>query len=109
MNKFQVLAKPGTVTAHDHVETQIYFLPKSEGGTDRPRRVKFNCKVFSKTWEVAGFFTLKGRELAMPGEDCTYVDNKYCHIFSYIRLIYLFIENPFLRFLIKKVLISIMN
>ena len=88
--KFQVLAKTGSVTAHDNVEAQMYFLSKAEGGSDKPRRAKFDSKIFSKTWDAAGYFKLKDREMAMPGEDCTYVDNYFfvcyqCKNLSYFK------------------------
>ncbi|XP_011139445.2 uncharacterized protein LOC105183189 [Harpegnathos saltator] len=67
-----IMAKPGTVKAHDHLEAQIYLLTKEEGGRKKPIANLIQLQMFSKTWDIAAQCTIAGgKDIAMPGEDCT--------------------------------------
>ncbi|XP_014480609.1 PREDICTED: elongation factor Tu, mitochondrial [Dinoponera quadriceps] len=67
-----VLGKPGSLNAHDHLETQVYMLTKEEGGRKKPIANLIQLQMFSKTWDIAAQCTIAGaKEIAMPGEDCT--------------------------------------
>lgn len=67
-----LMGKPGTLKAHDHLEAQIYLLSKEEGGRKKPVANLVQLQMFSKTWDIAAQCTIAGgKEMAMPGEDCT--------------------------------------
>eukprot|EP00095_Tigriopus_kingsejongensis_P010259 maker-scaffold178_size283195-snap-gene-1.31 protein:Tk10259 transcript:maker-scaffold178_size283195-snap-gene-1.31-mRNA-1 annotation:"elongation factor mitochondrial precursor" len=61
--------KPGVVKQHNKVMAQVYILTKEEGGTDKPIVSEQNVALFSKTWDTSAFPIIKGKEMAMPGED----------------------------------------
>lgn len=67
------VAKPGTIKQYDHFEAQIYILTKDEGGLAQPLAAEKQVLCFSKTWDCAAFIDLKGKEMVMPGEDCSMV------------------------------------
>lgn len=70
MQRGLIMAKPGTVKMHDHVEAQVYLLTKEEGGRTKPYTIWGQAHVFSKTWDVASRITeIDGKEMLMPGED----------------------------------------
>jgi len=65
-----VIAKPGTVKAHDHCEVQVYILTKEEGGTAKPFTNHFQFVMFSRTFDCpAHVLVLDGKDMVMPGED----------------------------------------
>lgn len=64
-----VMAKPGTVKAQDHVETQTYILSKDEGGRQKPFMNYIQLQMFSKTWDCAVQVSIIDKEMVMPGED----------------------------------------
>lgn len=66
-----VMCKPGTMKAHDHIESQVYILSKEEGGRKKPIANLVQLQMFSKTWDIAAQCTVAGKDLAMPGEDST--------------------------------------
>ncbi|XP_032688420.1 elongation factor Tu, mitochondrial-like [Odontomachus brunneus] len=67
-----IMGKPGTLKVHDHLEAQIYLLSKEEGGRKKPIANLIQMQMFSKTWDIAAQCTIiGGKEMAMPGEDCT--------------------------------------
>lgn len=67
-----LMGKPGTLKAYDHLEAQIYLLSKEEGGRKKPVANLIQLQMFSKTWDIAAQCTIAGgKEMAMPGEDCT--------------------------------------
>ncbi|KAI5717991.1 hypothetical protein M8J77_014605 [Diaphorina citri] len=75
VNRGLIMAKPGTVKMHDHVEAQIYLLTKEEGGRTRPYTPWGQAHVYSKTWDVAArIIDMGGKDMFMPGEDgkCTF-------------------------------------
>ncbi|XP_072943782.1 elongation factor Tu, mitochondrial [Epargyreus clarus] len=66
-----VMAKPGTVKAHDNVEAAVYILSKEEGGRAKPFTSFIQLQMFSMTWDCATQVTVPDKEMVMPGEDST--------------------------------------
>lgn len=65
----QVLAKPGTVTPHDHFTCEIYVLKKEEGGRHTPFFKGYKPQFYIRTTDVTGDVTLEeGKEMVMPGD-----------------------------------------
>ncbi|OIO29738.1 elongation factor Tu [Candidatus Nomurabacteria bacterium CG_4_10_14_0_2_um_filter_30_12] len=65
----QVLAKPGTVTPHDHFTCEIYVLKKEEGGRHTPFFKGYKPQFYIRTTDVTGDITLAdGVEMVMPGD-----------------------------------------
>jgi elongation factor Tu len=66
----QVLAKPGTVTAHTEFESEVYILTKEEGGRHTPFFSGYKPQFYIRTTDVTGEVTLpKGVEMVMPGDN----------------------------------------
>lgn len=63
--------KPGTTKQRNNVRAQIYLMTKDEGGRERPCTDEMTLMLFSKTWDVSSYVYMEGKEMAMPGEDCT--------------------------------------
>lgn len=66
-----VMAKPGTVKAHDNIEAAVYILSKEEGGRSKPFTSFIQLQMFSMTWDCASQVTIPSKEMVMPGEDTT--------------------------------------
>lgn len=66
-----VMCKPGSMKAHDHIETQVYILNKDEGGRSKPFTSFFQIQMFSRTWDCSTQVIIPGKDMAMPGEDTT--------------------------------------
>ncbi|XP_045491695.1 elongation factor Tu, mitochondrial [Colias croceus] len=66
-----VMAKPGTVKAHDNIEAAVYILSKEEGGRAKPFTSFIQLQMFSMTWDCATQVTIPQKEMVMPGEDAT--------------------------------------
>ncbi|KAG5876912.1 hypothetical protein JTB14_037737 [Gonioctena quinquepunctata] len=64
-----VLAKPGTVKGHDHIESQVYILSKDEGGRSKPFTSFIQLQMFSRTWDCPAQVIVPDKEMVMPGED----------------------------------------
>uniref|UniRef100_A0A1B6F459 Elongation factor Tu n=1 Tax=Cuerna arida TaxID=1464854 RepID=A0A1B6F459_9HEMI len=64
-----MMAKPGTLKAQDHCETQVYMLTKEEGGRPRPITPLSIVHMYSKTWDSSVKVHLFDKEMVMPGED----------------------------------------
>jgi elongation factor Tu len=64
-----VVAKPGTVKAHDVVEAQIYCLKKDEGGRAKPMLTEFHSVMYARTFDCSTQLVFHDKELLMPGED----------------------------------------
>jgi len=65
----QVLAKPGTVTPHDHFTCEIYVLKKEEGGRHTPFFKGYKPQFYIRTTDVTGDVSLdEGTEMVMPGD-----------------------------------------
>ena len=66
----QVLAKSGSVTAHTEFEAQVYILSKDEGGRHTPFFTGYKPQLYIRTTDVTGEVTLeKGVEMVMPGDN----------------------------------------
>lgn len=66
----QVLAKPGTVTPHDHFTAEIYVLKKEEGGRHTPFFKGYKPQFYIRTTDVTGEVMLEeGKEMVMPGDN----------------------------------------
>ena len=66
----EVIAKPGSIKAHDHFVGQIYVLKKEEGGRHTPFHNKYRPQFFIRTLDVTGEITLpEGIEMVMPGDN----------------------------------------
>ena len=66
----QVLAKTGSVTAHTEFEAQVYILSKDEGGRHTPFFTGYKPQFYIRTTDVTGEVTLeKGVEMVMPGDN----------------------------------------
>lgn len=64
-----IMAKPGTVTAEDNVEAQVYILSKDEGGRSKPFTSFIQLQMYSKTWDCPTQVVIPDKEMIMPGED----------------------------------------
>jgi len=65
----QVLAKPGTVTPHDHFTCEVYILKKEEGGRHTPFFKGYKPQFYIRTTDVTGEVELaEGVEMVMPGD-----------------------------------------
>ena len=69
IDRGQVLAKPGTVTAHTKFEAEIYVLKKEEGGRHTPFMTGYRPQFFLRTTDVTGSITVKGAEMIVPGDN----------------------------------------
>ncbi|KAE9544368.1 hypothetical protein AGLY_001547 [Aphis glycines] len=71
LRRGMVLAKPGTVKMQDYVSTQVYVLNKDEGGNGKPLVPYQQLQMYSKTWDCACQLNIVGKDMVMPGEDCS--------------------------------------
>lgn len=70
----QVLAKPGTVKAHQKFEAEIYALTKEEGGRHTPFMTNYSPQFFFRTANVTGSVILdEERQMVLPGDNCKVV------------------------------------
>jgi len=66
----QVLAKPGTIKAHDTFQAQVYVLRAEEGGRHTPFLPGYRPQFYMQTMDVTGSITLpEGVEMVMPGDN----------------------------------------
>jgi len=66
----QVLAKPGSMTAHTKFQAMVYMLTKDEGGRDTPISEADQLKFFFRNIEVEGAIELpEGVDMVQPGDD----------------------------------------
>ncbi|MBU2052045.1 MAG: elongation factor Tu [Patescibacteria group bacterium] len=66
----QVLAKAGSITAHTEFEAQVYILSKDEGGRHTPFFTGYKPQFYIRTTDVTGDVSLeKGVEMVMPGDN----------------------------------------
>ena len=66
----EVIAKPGSIKAHDRFVGQIYVLKKEEGGRHTPFHNKYRPQFFIRTLDVTGEISLpEGVEMVMPGDN----------------------------------------
>ena len=65
----QVLAKPGSVTAHTLFQAQVYVLSKDEGGRHKPFFNDYRPQFYFRTTDVTGVIKLPaGVEMCTPGD-----------------------------------------
>jgi elongation factor Tu len=65
----QVVAKPGSITPHNHFSGQVYVLKKSEGGRHTPFFAGYRPQFYVRTTDVTGAIKLPdGVEMVMPGD-----------------------------------------
>jgi elongation factor Tu len=65
----QVLAKPGSITPHTELETEVYILTKEEGGRHTPFFAGYKPQFYIRTTDVTGDVSLpEGTEMVMPGD-----------------------------------------
>ncbi len=89
----QVLAAPGTITAHNRFTAQVYVLCKDEGGRHTPFFNNYRPQFFFRTTDVTGNVTLLGGyELCMPGDNMEIA----------VELIYPVVIEPGLTFSIRE-------
>lgn len=66
----QVLAKPGSITPHRKIKTQVYVLTKEEGGRHSPFFTGYRPQFYFRTTDVTGTVTLpEGKQMVMPGDN----------------------------------------
>lgn len=69
IERWQVLAKPGTVKPHYKFECEVYVLKKDEGGRHTPFMTGYKPQFFFRTTDITGTVTVKGAEMIMPGDN----------------------------------------
>jgi elongation factor Tu len=66
----QVIAKPGSITPHKKVKTQVYVLTKEEGGRHSPFFTGYRPQFYFRTTDVTGTVNLpEGKQMVMPGDN----------------------------------------
>ncbi len=66
----QVLAKPGSVSAHTKFTAQVYILTKEEGGRHTPFFNGYRPQFYFRTTDVTGVVKLpEGTEMVVPGDN----------------------------------------
>jgi elongation factor Tu len=69
-----VLAKPGSITPHTQVESEVYILTEKEGGRKTPFFPGYRPQFYVRTTDVTGTITTftaddgTAAEMAMPGD-----------------------------------------
>jgi len=67
-----VIAKPDSITAHNHFKAEVYVLTKAEGGRQHPFFSKYSPQFYARTATVTGEISLEpGVEMVMPGDNVT--------------------------------------
>lgn len=69
LKRGMVIAKPGSVQMVDHLEAQIYFLKKEEGGRKNPFITTTQSVLFCRTFDVSAWVNLTNKDILLPGED----------------------------------------
>ncbi|MDR2183496.1 MAG: elongation factor Tu [Clostridiales bacterium] len=65
----QVLAKPGSITAHTKFKGQVYVLTKEDGGRHTPFFNNYRPQFYFRTTDVTGVITLPdGVDMCKPGD-----------------------------------------
>lgn len=66
----QLLAAPGTASAHKKFEAEVYILKKEEGGRHKPFFSGYKPQFYIRTTDVTGEIKLpEGVEMVMPGDN----------------------------------------
>ena len=75
----QVLAAPGSITAHTKFEAEVYVLSTEEGGRHTPFFDNYRPQFYFRTTDVTGIVKLpEGTEMVMPGDNVT-IDVELIH------------------------------
>jgi len=64
----QVLAKPGSISAHVKFRGRVYVLALGEGGRETPFFDGYRPQFYFRTTDVTGTTMLPAGEIAMPGD-----------------------------------------
>merc|ERR1712156_802386 len=65
------VVKPKSIKQCNNFRAQVYLMTPEEGGRKKPCVADMQLMCFSKTWDCAGYVSLVGKEMALPGEDAT--------------------------------------
>ena len=66
----QVVAKPGSISAHKKFDAEVYVLTKEEGGRHTPFYSGYKPQFFIRTADITGTITLPEKvEMVMPGDN----------------------------------------
>jgi elongation factor Tu len=66
----QVLCKPGSITPHKRVKTQVIVLTKEEGGRHSPFFTGYRPQFYFRTTDITGTVKLpEGKQMVMPGDN----------------------------------------
>ncbi len=68
VERWQVLAAPGSITPHKKFEWNVYVLKKEEGWRHTPFMTGYKPQFFFRTTDVTGSITIDG-EMIMPGDN----------------------------------------
>jgi len=67
-----VIAKPGSITPHEHFKAEVYILKKEEGGRHTPFHNNYRPQFYLRTLDITGEIMLPaGVEMVMPGDNVT--------------------------------------
>lgn len=70
IKKGQVIAKPGSITAHTRFAAGVYVLTKDEGGRHKPFFPGYSPQFYFRTADVTGTIQLPdGIDMVMPGDN----------------------------------------
>ena len=70
----QVLAKPGSITAHTKFKGQVYVLTKEDGGRHSPFFNNYRPQFYFRTTDVTGVITLPdGVDMCKPGDNLEFI------------------------------------
>jgi len=73
VHRGQVLSAPGSITAHDEFEAEVYILSKDEGGRHTPFFTGYKPQFYIRTTDVTGEVQLpENVEMVMPGDTVTF-------------------------------------
>ncbi len=93
VNRWQVIAKPGSITPHKKFEAEVYVLKKEEGGRHTPFMAGYKPQFFFRTTDVTGTVSLpEGVEMIMPGDNAKMI----------VEMIYPIAMDEGLRFAIRE-------
>jgi elongation factor Tu len=66
----QVLCKPGSITPHKRIKTQVIVLTKEEGGRHSPFFTGYRPQFYFRTTDITGTVKLpEGKQMVMPGDN----------------------------------------
>ena len=93
VERWQVTAKPGTITPHKKFECEVYVLKKEEWGRHTPFMAGYKPQFFVRTTDVTWWVSLpEGVEMVMPWENAKMI----------VELIYPIAMEEGLRFAIRE-------